>query len=305
VNDHPFASLPERGKEPTAARHLDAWIEQAVPRVGVTSRRLGWMVASSVAIGVLQRSLDPGGEPRFLLKGGAYLELILGLRARSTSDIDALFRGDFDDLLASLDACLEHRWGPLTIERTEALVMENVQRVAKPRRFKLKLKLGGTVWRSIDVEVAADEAGIGERSALLKAVPLGHFGLPTAESLAGIALDFQVAQKIHACTDPHEPPTFVNTRARDVVDLLLLEDAFYRDAATLSGLRSACETLFQARAADAVALEIAGRAWPPTVMAHEGWERDFAAACREADLDLDLQASLDRVNEWIRAIAED
>jgi hypothetical protein len=35
---------------------------------------------------------------------------------------------------------------------------------------------------------------------------------------------FQIAQKIHAVSDPHEPPDSINDRARDVVDLLLLRD---------------------------------------------------------------------------------
>ena len=39
-------------------------------------------------------------------------------------------------------------------------------------------------------------------------------------SLAGIAMSYQIAQKVHACTDPHDPPAFVNNRARDVVDLV-------------------------------------------------------------------------------------
>jgi hypothetical protein len=39
---------------------------------------------------------------------------------------------------------------------------------------------------------------------------------------------YQIAQKVHASTDPHNPPEFVNDRARDVVDLLLLR-ATHRD----------------------------------------------------------------------------
>ena len=37
---------------------------------------------------------------------------------------------------------------------------------------------------------------------------------------------FQIAQKLHAVTDPHEPPDLINDRARDVVDLLLLRDLY-------------------------------------------------------------------------------
>jgi hypothetical protein len=34
---------------------------------------------------------------------------------------------------------------------------------------------------------------------------------------------YQIAQKLHAGSDPHEPPAYVNDRARDLVDLLLLK----------------------------------------------------------------------------------
>jgi hypothetical protein len=42
------------------------------------------------------------------------------------------------------------------------------------------------------------------------------------DALATLALRFQIAQKLHACTDPHDSPASINDRPRDVVDLLLL-----------------------------------------------------------------------------------
>jgi len=74
------------------------------------------------------------------------------------------------------------------------------------------------------VEIAPHEAGAGHEQDVLIAPGLGHFGLPNPDFLLGIALRYQIAQKIHACTDPHDPPGYRNDRARDVVDLLLLRD---------------------------------------------------------------------------------
>jgi hypothetical protein len=110
MTDHPFSALGPRGKAPASKRHLDAWVAQAVTRTGVAPGRLSWLVASSVVIGALQRSEYHDGLPRILLKGGAYLELRLGLRARSTSDIDTLFRGAFDEFIDVLDATLTESW---------------------------------------------------------------------------------------------------------------------------------------------------------------------------------------------------
>lgn len=48
----------------------------------------------------LEHSLDGEGKPLFAVKGGVSMELRLGLRARTTKDFDAVFRGAFEDCLA-------------------------------------------------------------------------------------------------------------------------------------------------------------------------------------------------------------
>lgn len=278
MTDHPFSALPDRGKEPTSKRHLDAWIQQAQPKTGVAVGRLGWLVASSVVIAALQRTRGEDGHPRFLLKGGAYIEVRLGLRSRATKDIDTLFRGDFDDFIDVLDATLTESWGAIELERTEVATIERARRVIKPCRFKVKLLVNGQTWRSIDVEASADEGSAGSQVDLFASPPLGYFGLPSPVEFAGIVFDYQVAQKLHACTDPHELPDQLNERARDLVDLLLIRDTFYRDDTDLSALRAAYVDLFAARAGDAQTLDLETRAWPPTVQAHDHWQTDFGSA---------------------------
>lgn len=305
MSDHPFHALPDRGKEPTSKRNLDAWISRAVsmlPDAPLAERRLSWLVASSVVVAALQQALHTDGLPRFLLNGGAYLEVRLGLKSRATADVDTLFRGSFDDFLEVLDSVLT-TWGTLTLQRTEIEVIEGARRVVKPRRFRIQLLLGGAVWRAIDIEVAPDEGGAGDRVETVPATPLHHFGLPSAVELAGIAMDYQVAQKLHACSDPHQPPEFVNDRARDIVDLVLIRDAFYGDAYDLPELRRACEALFEARQNDTLALGGEPRGWPPPVVAYEDWQSDFAKACDEAGVTLDLDTAVAEVNEWIATIA--
>jgi len=300
VTDHPFNALPDRGKEPTSKRNLDAWIEQAQPKTGVGSGRLGWLVASSVVIAALQRTRADDGHPRFLLNGGAYLEVRLGLRARATKDIDTLFRGDFDDFLAVLDATLTESWGAIELQRTEVTIIEGARRVVKPRRLKVKLLINGQTWRSVVVEVAADEGQAGANVELFTGPPLHHFGIPSPVELAGIVFDYQVAQKLHACTDPHAPPDQINARARDLVDLAIIRDAFYREPHDLPALRAACADVFAARAIDAEALGFAIRTWPPTVRAYDDWPTDFADAV--GDRDLTLEDAIDQVNDWIQQI---
>lgn len=301
MTDHPFSSLSDRDKEPNSKRVLDTWIAHAVGSTGIVERRLGWIVASSVAVAALQRAAYTDGRPRFLLKGGTYLEVRLGLRSRATTDIDALFRGDFEDFLVTLDSCLEP-WGVLELSRSEVTAIENARRVVKPRRFKLQMSIKGKPWRSVDIEVAPSEGRMDEAVEAVPAPPLGHFGLPSPAELAGIALDYQVAQKLHGSTDPHQPPDSANLRARDLVDLLLLRDAFYQDRGDLRSLRAACIDLFAARYAEAEQLQVEPRPWPPQVVAYPHWHSDYASATEEVGIDLTLDDAAEQLNEWIAVI---
>jgi len=302
MNDsHPLAGLADRGKEPRSKRHLDQWVIQAASRTGMADRRLSWLVASSIVIAALQRECHEDGHPLILLKGGTYLEMRLGLDARATQDVDTVLRGAFEDFEEIIDRGMAP-WGPLELSRDEIKEITGAQRVVKPRRFNVRLSINGEVWRKIPVEVSPDEGALGQRVEVVEALPLGHFGLPSPIELAGIALDYQVAQKLHGCSDPHQPPDETNTRARDVVDLVLLRRAFYQDGPDLQSLRGACHDLFEARARERETLGREPRAWPPEVVAHDGWAREFQRACSEAEIEFDLDEAIAEVNDWIRAI---
>jgi len=301
MTTHPFDQLPDRGKEPTTRRSLDKWIQNAQHQTGIAAGRLGWLVASSVVTAALQRVVDVDGLPRLLLKGGAYLEVRLGLQARATKDLDGLFRGDFSDFMGVLDRSLRDAWGVIELQRTEVVRIERVERLIKPVRFKVKLLVNGQTWRSVDVEVAADEGQAGLRVDRFASPSLAHFGLPTPIELAGIVFDYQVAQKLHACTDPHEPPNRVNDRARDLVDLLLIKEHCYDGKGDIASLRTACLDVFEARAQDASTLGLLGRVWPPVVRAYDHWRTDYATAAY-GHVDLSLEEAVALMNKWIGII---
>lgn len=69
-------ALRPKEKQPASARILDTWIAQAQSQLGneVDGGRLGWLIASSVAIAAVQRALDAEGRRLFLLKGGTGLQ---------------------------------------------------------------------------------------------------------------------------------------------------------------------------------------------------------------------------------------
>ncbi|MCO5316677.1 MAG: nucleotidyl transferase AbiEii/AbiGii toxin family protein [Solirubrobacterales bacterium] len=315
MNDEPFGSrlavllrtLKPKAKQPVSTRVLNSWIAQAEGQLGEEARggRLGWLVASSVAIAATQRVIDADGHQVFLLKGGTLLQHRLEATARATRDVDGLIRGDLDGFLLALEDALAEPWGPLTLRRSEVEVIDAPTKVVKPRKFDIILEMRGVIWRRIRFEVSPDEAGISDEPETIEPLPLAGFGLPDPDALVGIALRFQIAQKIHAVSDPHEPPESINDRARDLVDLLLLRDlAAAVGSPTLPEIREACAAVFQARADEAGELGRPRRSWPTTVAGHGHWNHDFDYAASSGGIDLPLDQAVVQVNAWITRIAD-
>lgn len=300
-------TLTAKQKQPNSAATLNAWITQAETRLGAGSGagggRLGWLIASSVAIAAVQRAVDADGRRLFLLKGGTLLQHRLSGTSRATKDVDGLVRGDLDAFLLALETSLAEPWGPLTLRRGPVEVINTPTRVRKPRRFAILLELRGVTWRRIQFEISPDEAGIGDADEMIESPPLSAFGLPDPESLAGITMRGQIAQKLHAVTDPHDPPTSINDRPRDVVDLLLLRDLVATTGTpTLSAINSTTKAVFDGRADEAIVLGLEPRQWPTSVVALPHWANDYARAASSAGLDLPLQEAVAQVNTWIKQI---
>ncbi len=118
--------LVPRAKQPVSATVLNKWIAQAERELGGEARsgRLGWLVASSVAIAAVQRALDADGRQLFLLKGGTLLQHRLNVTARTTKGVDGLVRGDLDAFFVALEPVLAEPWGPLTLRRGEVEVVD-------------------------------------------------------------------------------------------------------------------------------------------------------------------------------------
>ena len=59
-------TLKPKMKEPISAKVLNTWIAQAEGQLGDEARggQLGWLIASSVAVGAVQRALDEAGIGR-------------------------------------------------------------------------------------------------------------------------------------------------------------------------------------------------------------------------------------------------
>lgn len=300
-------TLTPKTKQPVSTKVLNSWIALAEGKLGDEAKggRLGWLVASSVAIAAVQRAIDAEGRQLFLLKGGTLLQHRLDVTARTTKDVDGLIRGDMDAFFTELENVLDHSWGPLMLRRGEIEKIEVPTKITKPRRFDIILDIRGVTWRRIQFEVSHDEAGIGDEHEAIEAPPLASFGLPDPDSLVGITMRFQIAQKLHAVSDPHEPPKLINDRARDIVDLLLLRNLLAATGSPTSAeVREATAAVFAARATEATELKRASRTWPPTIQAHDHWHGDYTRAAKSAGVRLSLHEAVAATNTWIAEISE-
>ena len=227
----------------------------------------------------------------------------LELDSRATRDIDGIVRCDMDHFAEALDEALRTPWGAISFSRGAMEEFAVPGKVVKPRRFDLLMSIAGRPWRRVKVEISPDEGAHGTASESFEPPSLAHFGLPTPDSLVGISMAYQIAEKYHAVTDPHEPPLFVNDRARDVVDLLLLK-RLVEEAGTPAGdeIAAAVLDIFDSRAAEAAAAGYPVRSLPARIVAYPHWANDYERAAKSIGIDLTLETAVEKVNTWLELI---
>jgi hypothetical protein len=301
VTDAALSSLPSKDRTPRSANILNGWVTNAAKAVGVPHDRLTWIIASTVALAVLQRATASDGTSLFAVKGGAYLEHRLEPHARSTRDVDTLFRGAEQDFLRALDDAIAEPWGPFTIRRGDVEPIANARAATTPRRFDLRLEMQGRPFRRIPIEVSFGEGDITAEVETFEAPSLAFFGIRSPDHLVGITLAFQVAQKLHAATDP-DTDDRPNDRVRDIVDLIQIRRTFYPDDTSVDDLRRACHGIFAARADLAIADHRVPRAWPPQIVAWRTWSTGWAKPAADAGLTSTLDEALEEIRTWVSII---
>ncbi|MDR1442211.1 MAG: nucleotidyl transferase AbiEii/AbiGii toxin family protein [Bifidobacteriaceae bacterium] len=298
-----LSGLKAKDKAPRSATVLNNWIAQAEKGLHSGGGRLGWLIATTVVAAVLQQATDRQERPRFLLKGGTLLQHKLPGQTRTTTDLDGLVTGDLDDFIAALDPVLDGRWGPLELARGPVEIIDVPYKVVKPRRFDVVVKLNGVTWRRIQVEISPAEGSAGDAAEMVLPPSLAGFGLLTPDRLAALQLRYQIAQKVHAATDPHNPPDYVNDRAHDVVDLvLILRLAKAAGEPTATAIRGALVDIFTVRADEASQLGRAPRPWPDRLVPYPHWTASFNKAAGQAGLTMGLDEAITLVNAWLDEI---
>jgi hypothetical protein len=278
-----------KSKPPFSVNVLQRWIADAERETGVAVARQQRWVSFMVLAAMLDTARDEDGEPLFLLKGGVAMELRLNLMARATKDFDTAFRAEAVELLDRLDQALRAGFGDFTARRTEAEAVRDTAAL----RFDIKLDYRGRPWATVKFEVAPAEGNMGREIERVPAKPLDHLGLTGPSDVPCVAIRWQIAQKLHACTEI-PPDGRINDRFRDLIDVLLLWD-LVNDDERLS-IREACEEIFSLRAA---------HPWPPTVTVFESWPEQYRVLAEEVRFAMtDVAGAAQAVQATIDTIAQ-
>lgn len=241
---------------------------------GVALMRLRKRVAFERFLARLVAS-EPGG---WVLKGAFALELRLGLRTRTTKDID-LARADDED------AATEHLNTAATVHlgdffdfgarRTSALDDAAGFRAV---RYTVRADLAGRRFEQFPVDVALSESSSSHEESLLVPGSLEFAEVPPSR-LPVVGLEQHVAEKLHAYTGAYGPERRKSTRVKDLVDLVLIGELAELNAARLS---LALATTFEQRA---------GQPLPGTMpLPPRSWVRPYAELAREVGIATDIDA---------------
>jgi len=275
-----------KGKRPHNMRVLADWIRDYAAQEQLAESRVRRAVSFMLVALPLERSLDGNGDPLFLVKGGVSMELRLDLRARTTKDLDAVFRGAFEDWLSALDDALAEEIEGFTYGR------EAPERIGKTASYRVNITIDykGRRWGKVQFEVAPVEVGSVLDIDRVDPFDIGQFGLKAPAQISVVGLPYLIAQKLHACTEVFEGDE--NARVHDLMDLLLARDLLGRD--DLKRTKEACVVIFENRGK---------QPWPPTVTVYPSWAATFARLAEEEGFPVeDVEEAAALVREFIEEI---
>ena len=229
--------------------------------------------------------------PEGAIKGGSAMALRYGQGTRFTRDLDAArvqplatFRIDFEDSLAAGWAGFTGRLIEKAAPRPSGVPTAYVM-----QPFDVKLDYRGRSWCTVRFEVGHNEIGDADEPEYHLADGLVRLftdvGLEAPKPVRVMRADHQVAQKLHAVSEPG------SEGARDLVDLQLLDKVEELD---LAQVKATCVRLFEYRRQ---------QSWPPTIVRGDGWATLYEAAVEDIDVLPDVDDAVAWVNEFVQRIA--
>lgn len=282
--------MSSTSSEKSAPSHLNSLLKRisnCAKERGTTAERLTVVVCNTV-IG----QMIPDG----VVKGGTAMKLRIGESgSRFTPDIDASRRKgiSIDDYQAMLAENLHKGWGDFS---GTLVVRVPAEPIGVPddyimRPFDVKLSYKGKSLKTLRFELGHDEIGSTATSVIVVAKDIldlfEELGLPTPNPVPVLATEHQIAQKLHACTNPDKKGG--NERAHDLVDLQLLAES---DPPNLTKLNEVGARLFAARRVGT---------WPPKVVNWRGWDSIY----KEAATGLEVLPTVEDPISWANSLLEE
>ena len=229
--------------------------------------------------------------PEGAVKGGTAMALRYGRAdSRFTQDLDAARVQSLAHFLDDFEASLTRGWAGFTgriVERKPARP-PGIPAPYVMQPFDVKLDYLGRSWRTVTLELGHNEIDDAVDPELRIAADLvdlfTDLGLPAPGPMPVMRADHQVAQKLHAVSEPG------SERARDLVDLQLLDKGEELD---LTQIKATCLRLFAYRRR---------HAWPPTIELDAECGRLYEAAIEGVDVLHDIGAAVAWTNDLVRRI---
>ncbi len=280
-----------RSRPAGSLQGLERWLTEWSARERLTAGRLRRRVGVLAVAAMLDTCRDATGEHVFQVKGGSALELRFGAQARTSKDLDALYRGVLADAPDIIAAALTAGWSGFAGRVTRTDTIRTGQPV-EPLRITTKLSYRGRPYLELPIELSPPEGGSALWPEAVQVRPLTEIGLPTPEPVPCMSLRYQIAQKLHACTESFADGR-PNARAHDIADLLIIDDLAGAKL-NLAEVRAACVEVFSLRGT---------HAWPPAVVAPELWTGLWRRIVEEDDFPItDLGEAMSRVRVFIDRI---
>lgn len=266
-------------KTPPTRRLLDIAIERMSDRFG-EAQRARRAVANTVVAQLMSGCV---------IKGGSSLKFRYGdLATRVTKDLDVAQMEDLDDFVLRLDAALQDGWHGFTgrvVQRSVATPRDvPPEYVMHP--FDVKLEYNKKPWMTVRLELGTDEVDSAAEADYSLSPDITELfralGLPAPRPVPLMKLHHQVAQKLHALTDPSQ------NRPHDLIDLQLI---LSQSAIDFPTSRKTCVRLFAYRKR---------QPWPTAVHKGADWDVGYNAA----KYDLPVLPTVDEAVAWANDLIE-
>lgn len=279
-------------ERPRGSKEFQRLLQRHAAEIGQLPQRVMHLVRVGVVCAMLDDVRHDDGGHLFIVKGGTAMQLRLGIQARATTDLDVVFAGRVEDWLDRFDtATADREWNGFAVTRKSEPTQIEIRGLGyRPWRVPLQIRYEGREFGSIALEVAVDDDAAKHHDLIPPdGIELAAFAIDPPGLVPCLDVPNQIAQKLHACTEPLPDG---NERVRDIIDIWLLEALL--EPEQMTSLKQACLSTFRRRQK---------HTWPPVASPSPGWEREYATLIAEyPDAPADVAAAIEYVNDLVRRI---